>query len=40
MPEPSTKQIAIVLYPGLTPLDLVGPLQALSAIPRVHPPTR
>jgi len=37
MPEPSTKQIAIVLYPGLTPLDLVGPLQALSAIPRVDP---
>ncbi len=37
MPTRSTKQIAIVLYPGLTPLDLVGPLQALSAIPRVDP---
>jgi transcriptional regulator GlxA family with amidase domain len=33
----TTKQIAIVLYPGLTPLDLVGPLQGLSAIPRVDP---
>ena len=37
MPDAPTKQIAIVLYPGLTPLDLVGPLQALSAIPRVDP---
>jgi transcriptional regulator GlxA family with amidase domain len=33
----TTKQIAFVLYPGLTPLDLVGPLQALSAVPRVDP---
>ena len=32
-----TKQIAFVLYPGLTPLDLVGPLQALAALPRVDP---
>src|SRR3712207_2771050 len=31
------KQIAFVLYPGLTPLDLVGPLQALSALPRIDP---
>jgi transcriptional regulator GlxA family with amidase domain len=31
------KQIAFVLYPGLTPLDLIGPLQALSAVPRVDP---
>ena len=37
MPDAPTKQIAIVLYPGLTPLDLVGPLQGLSAIPRVDP---
>jgi putative intracellular protease/amidase len=31
------KQLAFVLYPGLTPLDLVGPLQALAALPRVDP---
>lgn len=31
------KQIAFVLYPGLTPLDLIGPLQALSALPRIDP---
>jgi transcriptional regulator GlxA family with amidase domain len=31
------KQIAFVLYPGLTPLDLIGPLQALAAVPRVDP---
>jgi transcriptional regulator GlxA family with amidase domain len=31
------KQIALVLYPGLTPLDLVGPLQALSGVPRADP---
>jgi transcriptional regulator GlxA family with amidase domain len=28
----STKTVAFVLYPGLTPLDLVGPLQVLSAL--------
>jgi putative intracellular protease/amidase len=28
---------ALVLYPGLTPLDLIGPLQALSAVPHVDP---
>jgi transcriptional regulator GlxA family with amidase domain len=33
----ATKQIAFVIYPGLTPLDVVGPLQAVSAIPRVDP---
>ena len=37
MTADATKQIAFVLYPGLTPLDLIGPLQALSAIPRVDP---
>jgi transcriptional regulator GlxA family with amidase domain len=31
------KQIAFVLYPGITPLDLVGPLQALAPLPRVDP---
>lgn len=28
------RQIAFVVYPGLTPLDLVGPLQALAPLPR------
>ena len=37
MTDPTRKQIAFVLYPGLTPLDLVGPLQALAALPRVDP---
>jgi transcriptional regulator GlxA family with amidase domain len=37
MPAEVRKQIALVLYPGLTPLDLVGPLQALAAMPRVDP---
>src|SRR5688500_7030337 len=27
-----TKTIAFVLYPGLTPLDLVGPLQVMSGL--------
>ena len=31
------KQIAFVLYPGLTPLDLIGPLQALAPLPRIDP---
>jgi transcriptional regulator GlxA family with amidase domain len=31
------KQIACVLYDGLTALDLVGPLQALAALPRIDP---
>ena len=37
MSTDGTKQIAFVLYEGLTPLDLIGPLQALSAVPRVDP---
>lgn len=37
MSSEATKQIAFVLYEGLTPLDLIGPLQALSAVPRVDP---
>ena len=37
MTDETTKQIVFVLYPGLTPLDLVGPLQALSAVPQVDP---
>jgi transcriptional regulator GlxA family with amidase domain len=35
MTEAATKQIAFVLYPGVTPLDLIGPLQALAALPRI-----
>jgi transcriptional regulator GlxA family with amidase domain len=37
MTDNATKTIAFVLYPGLTPLDLIGPLQALSALPRIDP---
>lgn len=37
MPTAATKQIAFVLYDGLTPLDLIGPLQVLSALPRIDP---
>lgn len=35
MSSDSRRQIAFVLYPGLTPLDLIGPLQALAPLPRV-----
>jgi transcriptional regulator GlxA family with amidase domain len=31
------KTIAFLLYPGLTPLDLVGPLQALAPLSRIDP---
>lgn len=31
------KELAFVLYPGLTPLDLVGPLQILSALSHFAP---
>ncbi|WP_033260947.1 DJ-1/PfpI family protein [Amycolatopsis vancoresmycina] len=31
------KTIAFVVYPGLTPLDLVGPLQVLSALAQLDP---
>ncbi|MEU5262727.1 DJ-1/PfpI family protein [Amycolatopsis sp. NPDC021455] len=31
------KTIAFVVYPGLTPLDLVGPLQVLDALARFDP---
>jgi len=30
-PQPETT-IAFVLYPGLTPLDLIGPLQVFSTL--------
>jgi transcriptional regulator GlxA family with amidase domain len=32
-----TKQIAFVVYPGLTPLDIIGPLQALAPLSRIDP---
>ncbi|MCR6489271.1 DJ-1/PfpI family protein [Amycolatopsis sp. OK19-0408] len=31
------KTLAFVVYPGLTPLDLVGPLQVLSALAQIDP---
>ena len=31
------KQLAFLLYPGLTPLDVVGPLQTLAPLPRIDP---
>jgi transcriptional regulator GlxA family with amidase domain len=34
------KTIAFVVYPGLTPLDLVGPLQVLSALAQLDPTYR
>ncbi|AHI02145.1 DJ-1/PfpI family protein [Kutzneria viridogrisea] len=34
------KDIAFVLYPGCTPLDLVGPLQVLNALSRLVPDHR
>ena len=37
MSASENKQIAFVLYPGLTPLDLIGPLQVLAALPRIDP---
>ena len=35
MTSDANEQIAFVLYAGLTPLDLVGPLQALAPLTRV-----
>ena len=37
MPADDRRQIAFVLYPGLTPLDLIGPLQTLAPLPRIDP---
>ncbi|MEV7098461.1 DJ-1/PfpI family protein [Amycolatopsis sp. NPDC051045] len=34
------KTIAFVVYPGLTPLDLVGPLQVLSVLAQMNPDFR
>src|SRR5262245_53813255 len=37
MPTTDKKLLAFVIYPGLTPLDLIGPLQVLGALPRIDP---
>ena len=37
---PGEKTIAVVLYPGLTALDLIGPLQVLSELERFAPQYR
>jgi len=37
MAQDDKKQIAFVLYPGLTPLDLIGPLQVLAPLSRIDP---
>lgn len=34
------KTIAFVLYPGLTPFDLVGPLQVITQLAHAHPEIR
>ena len=39
-PAEAQKKIAFVLYPGLTPLDLIGPLQVMSALPLIDPSFR
>ena len=38
--NPGEKSIAFVLYPGLTPLDLVGPLQVFTSLHKVVPAYR
>src|SRR5688572_19571340 len=40
MNQQNTKTIAFVLYPGLTPLDLIGPLQAFGALALFTPEFR
>ena len=39
-PSAEAREIAFVLYPGLTPLDLAGPLQILSALALFAPQYR
>lgn len=36
----SEKTVAFVLYPGLTPLDLVGPLQVFASLQKIMPAYR
>jgi transcriptional regulator GlxA family with amidase domain len=38
--EQNEKTIAFVLYPGLTPFDLTGPLQVLTALSEISPEYR
>jgi transcriptional regulator GlxA family with amidase domain len=38
--EQNEKTIAFVLYPGLTPLDLTGPLQVMTALSEISPEYR
>src|SRR2546423_8990881 len=41
MPAPSSaREIAFVIYPGLTVFDLVGPLEVFSALRRIAPEFR
>jgi len=37
MTDHATRTIAFVLYPGLTPLDMIGPLQVLQNVPAADP---
>lgn len=37
---PEQRTIAFVLYPGLTPLDLVGPLQVFASLAKLRPEFR
>ena len=37
MSDIGTRTVAFVLYPGLTPLDLIGPLQVLNRLPIADP---
>jgi transcriptional regulator GlxA family with amidase domain len=37
MSEIGARTVAFVLYPGLTPLDLIGPLQVLNRLPSADP---
>jgi len=37
MTDDATRTIAFVLYPGLTPLDMIGPLQVLASLATADP---
>jgi transcriptional regulator GlxA family with amidase domain len=40
MPDNATKTVAFLLYPGLTPLDMIGPLQLLNGLGMADPSFR
>ena len=40
MPDNGTKTVAFLLYPGLTPLDMIGPLQLLNGLGMADPSFR